>query len=92
MDIEHEYQKARTERAIVKATDEEFADGIVQDLIEGRRRHQVAKKLLETFKPVDPPPLKGPARIKAIVPHVEGPTYPRHYDSQGYCDNPGRGY
>ena len=19
-------------------------------------------------------------------------TYPKHYDSQGYCDNPGRGY
>lgn len=36
--------------------------------------------------------LGEPFRSKALEDEDRGDTPVRHYDSRGYCDNPGRGY
>ena len=41
--------------------------------------------------PQDKPDTKKPANV-AVASQPETATYPNHYDKDGYCDNPARGY
>jgi hypothetical protein len=55
------------------------------------RKNWLYEQLLESKKQYD----SWPQWMKdAFERHktTSEPTYPNHYDSQGYCDNPARGY
>jgi hypothetical protein len=54
-----------------------------------RKNGGVSGLMWRGWKRIHRPEKPKPDLQKFVASH---PTYDRHYDSQGYCDNPGRGY